>query len=74
MGKHNVMKGSLENGSETPSLRSVETFQHSSLATVDGWRVLEFSTDMLRCDPQGCIEQLRQVSDGGNETGNATEM
>lgn len=46
----------------------VADYRKLNLATVYGWRVLQFSTDMLRRDPQGCIEQLKQLLNGGNGT------
>jgi len=46
----------------------VADYRKLNLATVYGWRVLQFSTDMLRRDPQGCIEQLKLLLNGGNGT------
>ena len=48
----------------------VANYRKLNLETIYGWRVLQFSTDMLRRDPQGCIEQLKLLLYGRNGTGN----
>lgn len=41
----------------------VRDYQKLNLATIHGWKILQFSTDMLRRDPQGCIAQLKRLLD-----------
>lgn len=52
----------------------VADYRKLNLATVYGWKVLQFSMDMLRRDPLGCIEQLKLLLDGRNGTGNVKTM
>ena len=34
-----------------------------NLAVLYGWRVLRFTTEMLKKDPQGCVDVLRRALD-----------
>jgi very-short-patch-repair endonuclease len=53
--------GTYTNGRHTRGAGMAADCEKMNAATLKGWRVLTFTTDMLNNDPQTCIAQVRAL-------------